>query len=75
VRSVSSYYCIINMPAAPCREIAVLPASRDEAARHAAAELSASWPGFETVQVYDGERLVQVLVNSSLGPAAEPLAA
>ncbi len=68
-----SYYCILNTPGVPTREIAVLKATNDAGAAVEARRLAHRWPGFETVVVYEGERLVTVLSNPLLGFAAEPL--
>lgn len=70
---MNSYYCIVNTPGVPVREIAVLSAVDDETARAEAAGLTRSWPGYETIAVYDGERPVGVLANPSMGFAPEPV--
>lgn len=70
---MTSYFCIIHMPGAPYREIAVIAATDDEAARRETLRLAAQWPGFETVALYEGERSVLVLANPALGFAVEPL--
>ena len=70
---VIAYYCIVNMPGVPVREIAVLHAGDDVAAGAQAARLAQRWPGYETIALYEGERCVAVLANPSLGFAAYPL--
>lgn len=70
---MTSYYCIVNLPGIPVREIAALSAHDDAAAKAELAALAARWHGFETIALYDGERSVAVLSNPSLGFAAEPL--
>ena len=67
-----SYYCIVNMPGVPVREITAFSAADDAAARDAAGGLAARWPGYETVALYEGERVVDVIANASLGFATEP---
>jgi hypothetical protein len=61
------------MPGAPVREIAAVGAADDISAESAAIGLSARWPGFETIELYEGERVVAVLTNPHLGFAREPL--
>jgi hypothetical protein len=70
---LSSYYCILNTPGVPVREIAVLKAADDASATVEARCVAGRWPGFETVVVYEGERLVAVVANPSLGFAPQPL--
>ena len=70
---MKSYYCIINMPGAPVREIAAFKAGGDAEASAETGRLADRWPGFETVALYEGERAVFVLANPSLGFVAEPL--
>ncbi len=70
---MSSYYCIVNTPGAPVREIVVLKAADDAAATLQAQCIADRWPGFETVLVYEEERLVAVIANPVLGFAREPL--
>lgn len=70
---MSSYYCILNTPGVEGREIAVLNAVSDAVATVEARRLANRWPGFETIVVYQGERLVAVVANPSLGFATEPL--
>jgi hypothetical protein len=72
-RILRSYFCILNMPAVPAREIAVLPAANDREARDASEAVAWRWPGFETVEVYEGERLVGIIGNPDLGFAREAL--
>ena len=64
---MSSYYCIVNLPGVPARDIAALAAQNDDAATAAMTRVADCWPGFETVALYDGERTVSVLANASLG--------
>jgi len=71
---VISYYCIVNMPGVPCREIAALNAADDAAARARMAHLARGWPGFETIGLYDGERAVSVLTNRQGAGADDSLA-
>ena len=69
---MDSYYCIVNLPGVPVRDICVLDAADDAAANQALAGFARAWVGFETVYLYCGERLVTVLSNPALG-FAEPL--
>lgn len=62
-----SYYCIVNLPGVPVREIAVIPAEADAAAEAEMARLACRWPGFETIALYEGERAVSVLADPRLG--------
>lgn len=71
-RALDSYYCIVNLPGVPVRDICVIDARDDHAANQALAELSRAWVGFETLYLYQGERLVTVLGNPGLG-FAEPM--
>lgn len=71
---MTSYFCIVNLPGAPYREIAALSAESDADAKRELEALAANWPGFETIALYEGERPVAVLSNPALGFAAEPLA-
>jgi len=70
---VPSYYCIVNLPGAPFREIAAVRGDNDDAACVALVNLAAAWPGFETIALYEGERAVSVLSNPALGFTQEPL--
>ncbi|TFW14605.1 hypothetical protein EGY25_05295 [Brevundimonas intermedia] len=70
---MDSYYCIVNLPGVPVRDICVLDAADDTAANQALEEIARNWVGFETLYLYCGERLVTVLSNPALGFAA-PLA-
>jgi hypothetical protein len=77
---VKRYYCIVNTLAVPARDIVVLNAAEDDGARLETGRVEAAWPGYETIELYDGERLVCVLANPAHGfPAAmtpnRPLAA
>lgn len=67
---MNSYYCIVNLPGAPIREICVLDASDDQSANRALEDVARNWAGFETLYLYCGERLVTVLSNPALGFAA-----
>jgi len=69
---LDSYYCIVNLPGVPVRDICVLDAASDEAADRALQDLARRWVGFETLYLYRGERVVTVLSNPALG-FAEPL--
>ena len=68
-----AYYCIVNLPGAPVRDIVALDAHDDAAARRGLAALVSRWPGHETILLYDGERLVEVVANPSLGFVSAPL--
>lgn len=72
-RRVNAYYCIVNLPGVPVREIAAVAASTDAAAQVELMRLAARWPGFETIALYDGERTVAVLADARLGFAEAPL--
>lgn len=69
---MDSYYCIVNLPGVPVRDICVLDADNDSCANRALAGVAQAWVGFETLYLYCGERLVTVLSNPALG-FAEPL--
>jgi hypothetical protein len=69
---LDSYYCIVNLPGVPVRDICVLDARDDQAANQALETLSRAWVGFETLYLYCGERLVTVVGNAALG-FAEPM--
>lgn len=73
MRALDSYYCIVNLPGVPVRDICVLDAVDDAEANLAMTDLARRWVGFETLCLYQGERLVTVLSNPALG-FAEPLA-
>ncbi len=66
------YYCIVNLPGVPVRDICVLDAANDTSANQALEGIARNWVGFETLYLYCGERLVTVLSNPALG-FAEPL--
>ena len=68
-----SYYCIVNMPGVPAREIRVLDAKDDASARKALDPVMAEWFGFSTLCLYHGERLIEVRSNPDLGFPSEPL--
>jgi len=67
---LDSYYCIVNLPGVPVRDICVLDAANDTAANQALEGIARNWVGFETLYLYCGERLVTVLSNPALGFAA-----
>ncbi|MDQ1154663.1 hypothetical protein [Brevundimonas sp. SORGH_AS_0993] len=69
---MDSYYCIVNLPGVPVRDICVLDAASDAAANQALEQVARRWAGFETLYLYCGERMVTVLSNPALG-FAEPL--
>lgn len=64
---MNSWYCIVNLPGVPVREIAAVRASDDAGACEAMRGLATRWPGFETIALYDGERRVAVLANPDPG--------
>ncbi|RYI01053.1 MAG: hypothetical protein EON48_17335 [Acetobacteraceae bacterium] len=68
-----SYYCIVNTPGVPVREIAAFKALDDGSAHLEMVRLSERWPGYETIALYDGERPVCVLANPALGFATTAL--
>ncbi|NJC40867.1 hypothetical protein GGQ87_001125 [Brevundimonas alba] len=70
---MSAYYCIVNLPGVPVREIAAINAADDAAAHTRMIDLSAGWAGFETIALYEGERPVSVLANPRWGFPPEPL--
>ena len=70
---VFSYFCIVNTPGRPDREIAVLAVRDDVSARAAMTELAAHWPGYETICLYEGERPIAVLGNPHMGLATDGL--
>lgn len=68
-----SYYCIVNMPGVPAREIEVLDACDDLSAIVAVKAVAHRWIGFDTIELYHGERVVNVLSNPSMGFPTVPL--
>ena len=77
---MTRYYCIVNTLAVPARDIVVLDAADDERARLELNRVAHAWPGYETIELYDGERPVCILANPAHGfPATtatkRPLAA
>lgn len=68
-----SYFCIVNMPGVPAREIQVLEARDDTSAINALEAVTAEWIGFSTICLYHGERLVRVHSNPELGFPLDPL--
>lgn len=64
---MDSYYCIVNLPGVPVRDICVLDAANDTTANQALEAIARNWVGFETLYLYCGERLVTVLSNPALG--------
>lgn len=68
-----SYFCIVNMPGVPAREIRVLDARDDASARKALESVTTDWFGFSTLCLYHGERLIEVRSNPDLGFPQEPL--
>ena len=65
------YYCIVNMPGVHVRDICVLEAADDAGARIALREVADRWMGFDTICLYQGERVVEVLSNPALGFAPD----
>ena len=65
------YYCIVNMPGVHVRDICVLDAADDAGARIALGEVAARWVGFDTICLYQGERVVEVLSNPAQGFAVD----
>lgn len=70
---VFSYFCIVNVPGQPDREIQVIAANDDDEARANLASVVRAWPGYETIVLYEGERVLSVIGNAAMGFAAEPL--
>jgi hypothetical protein len=70
---VSPYYCIVNLPGAPAREIAVLAVKDEMSAGEDLVRFAERWPGYETIALYSGERSIAVLANPALGFPADPL--
>jgi len=70
---MGSYFCIVNIPGVPCREIAAFDAVDDQSAHIGLARMSSLWPGYETIALYEDSRIVSILANPSLGFVAEPL--
>jgi len=64
---VISYYCIVNMPGVPAREIQFLSARDDAAAVRALASVAEQWIGFDTICLYHGERFIDVVSNPGQG--------
>lgn len=71
---MNCYFCIVNIPGVPGREIAALNATNDLDAREAMVRITVSWPGYETIELYRGERLIAMMANPWLGFSEEPLA-
>ncbi len=71
--AVNSYFCIVNTPGIPAREIRVLNARDDASAIEALHAVEAAWIGFDTICLYQGERFITVLSNSALGFPINPL--
>ena len=67
-----AYYCIVNLPGAPAREIAAVSAADDAGAVSGLRRLSLAWPGFETITLFEGERTVAVLANPAFGFPPSP---
>lgn len=67
------YFCIVHLPGRPDREICVVPANDDAAALAELTEVARRWPGFETVVLYEGERVLAVVANPRMGFVAEPM--
>lgn len=65
------YYCIVNMPGVHVRDICVLDAADDASARVALGEVAAGWVGFDTICLYQGERVIEVRSNPAQGFAAD----
>jgi hypothetical protein len=72
---VAFYFCIVNVPGRPVHDIHGLQCEDDALARAAVDDLVRHWPGFETVELYQDERLVAVIGNADLGLATVPLIA
>ncbi|MFB7880927.1 hypothetical protein [Brevundimonas diminuta] len=70
---MNSYYCIVNTPGVPAREIEVLNAHDDRSAIAALDAVARRWIGFDTIELYHGERIVNVLCNPSMGFPTPPL--
>lgn len=77
---VISYYCIVNMPGVPAREIQFLNARDDAGAESALASVAEQWVGFDTICLYHGERFIEVVSNpeqgfpqTALPPPAPPI--
>jgi hypothetical protein len=70
---VFSYFCIVNVPGQPDREIQVIAANDDAEAMANLATVARAWPGYETIVLYEGERVLSVIGNTAMGFAAEPL--
>lgn len=62
-----SYYCIVNMPGVPAREIQFLSANDDASALRDLASVAEQWVGFDTICLYHGERFIKVLSNPAQG--------
>ena len=68
-----SYFCIVHLPGRPDREICVVAANDDATALSELTRVGHRWPGFETVVLYDGERVLGVLSNPGMGFASDGL--
>lgn len=73
ISRVFSYFCIVHLPGSPDREICVIAANDDTAALSEMNQVGRRWPGFETVVLYDGERVLGVLSNPRMGFASDGL--
>lgn len=67
------YFCIVNTPGRAGHEICVVAGNDDGQARSNLADIARLWPGFETIELYQGERVVIVFANVDLGFADTPL--
>ncbi|MDZ4362034.1 hypothetical protein [Brevundimonas sp.] len=67
------YFCIVNVPGRPVHDIHGLQCEDDAMARAAVGDLVRHWPGYETVELYQDERLVAIIGNADLGLAMTPL--
>ncbi|MET4682696.1 hypothetical protein ABIE19_000605 [Brevundimonas faecalis] len=67
------YFCIVNTPGVYAREIIVLKANADDEARAALSTVADQWIGYDTLCLYQGERVVEVRSNPGLGFPQDPL--
>lgn len=68
-----SYYCIVSLPGVLVGDIVAVAASDDAGAERELSRIALLWPGYETVTLYEGERVVTVRANPAFGLTSDPL--
>lgn len=62
------YFCILALPGQPVADLFVLQAADDGAALRQAEGAAAGCPGWLSIEVFQGERLVARLAPSAVAP-------